>query len=60
MSKIFRHLTQEAGAKKTFQWYLKTEQTDKQTDTQTDKQNFDFHGVNFGCCALCDAIHPCF
>ena len=38
--KGFGHPTLGSGGKKTFNWYLKSEQTDKQTDIQTDKQTY--------------------
>ena len=33
--KIFAHQTLQSGGKKTFKWYLKSEQTHRQTDAHT-------------------------
>ena len=35
ISKHFGHPTSGSGGKKTFKWYLKSEQTDTRTDTRT-------------------------
>ena len=38
ISKNIGHLISGSGGKKTFKWYLKSEQTDRRTDRRTDRQ----------------------
>ena len=44
ISKSVGHPTSGSGGKKTFNWYLKSQQTDRQTDTRTDG-HFDIESI---------------